>query len=67
MSKEIAKVNKQDKKKRKLTINPVVRLVALLVLGVLAYAGVLSLIQADVIVANAIAVVVVALLVKEAF
>jgi len=67
MSKEIAKVNKQDKKKRKFTINPVVRLVALLILGVLAYCGVLSLIQADVIVANAIAVVVVALLVKEAF
>lgn len=67
MSKEVAKVTKIEKKKRKFTINPVVRLVALLVLGVLAYAGVLSLIQADVIVANAIAVVVVALLVKEAF
>lgn len=67
MSKEVAKVTKVEKKKRKLSINPVIRLVSLLALGILAYAGVLSLIQADVLIANAIAVVIVALLVKEAF
>ena len=55
------------KTKKKLNINPVIRLITLLVLGVLAYAGVMSLIKADPIISNAIAGVVVVLLVKEAF
>jgi len=63
MSKEV----KDVKKKRKLNINPVIRLITLLALGVLAYAGVMSLIKADPIVANVIAGVVVVLLVKESF
>jgi len=65
MSKQVKTEVKKTKKK--LNINPVIRLITLLVLGVLAYAGVMSLIKADPIISNAIAGVVVVLLVKEAF
>lgn len=65
MSKQVKTEVKKTKKK--LNINPVIRLITLLVLGVLAYAGVMSLIKADPIISNAIAGVVVILLVKEAF
>lgn len=54
---------KKDKKKINLT--PVLRVVTLLALGALAYAGVMSLIKADPIIANVIAGIVVVLLVKE--
>jgi hypothetical protein len=60
-------VKTEVKKKRTLNINPVIRLFTLLALGALAYAGVMSLIKADPIVANVIAGVVVVLLVKESF
>lgn len=65
MSKQVKTEVKKTKKK--LNINPVIRLITLLALGVLAYAGVMSLIKADPIISNAIAGVVVVLLVKEAF
>lgn len=65
MSKQVKTEVKKTKKK--LNINPAIRLITLLVLGVLAYAGVMSLIKADPIISNAIAGVVVVLLVKEAF
>ena len=65
MSKQVKTEVKKTKKK--LNINPIIRLITLLVLGVLAYAGVMSLIKADPIISNAIAGVVVILLVKEAF
>jgi hypothetical protein len=60
-------VKTEVKKKRTLNINPVIRLFTLLALGALAYAGVMSLIKADPIVANVIAGVVVVLLVKETY
>jgi hypothetical protein len=66
MSKQVKNEVKKDKK-FKLNINPVIRLFTLLALGALAYAGVMSLIKADPIVANVIAGVVVVLLVKESF
>jgi hypothetical protein len=61
------KTESKEVKKRKLNINPIIRLLTLLALGVLAYAGVMSLIEADPVVANVIAGVVVVLLVKESF
>lgn len=66
MSKEL-KTTKVEKKKKRISWHSLLRLFVLLILAVLAYAGVMSLIKADIIVANAIAVVVVVLLVKEAF
>lgn len=66
MSKQVKNEVKKDKK-IKLNINPVIRLFTLLALGALAYAGVMSLIKADPIVANVIAGVVVVLLVKETY
>jgi len=65
MSKQVKTEVKKTKKK--LNINPVIRLITLLVLGVLAYAGVMSLIKADPIVANVIAGVVTVLLIKESY
>ena len=64
MSKELSKITKVEKKK-KLNWHQALRFVTLVALGVLAYAGVMSLIKGDVWVIRAVALVVVALLVKE--
>lgn len=58
---------KEEKPKKKFNFNALFRLVVLLALGVLAYAGVMSLIKADPVIANTIAGVVVILLIKETF
>ena len=65
MREDYPKPKKENKVKKSFNWLRGVKFLALLALAVLAYAGVMSLIQADKYVANGIAIIVVALLLKE--